>query len=51
MQLNFVEFLTSDIAMELMYEYKTKPALESDLLPNIAGVSENELLLAMAEQL
>ena len=50
--IKFVEFLTSDIAMELMYEYKTKlPALESDLLPNIAGVSEDELLLAMAEQL
>lgn len=50
--IKFVEFLTSDVAMELMYEYKTKlPALESDLLANIAGVSEDELLLAMAEQL
>jgi len=50
--IKFVEFLTSNIAMELMYEYKTKlPALEANLLSNIAGVSEDELLLAMAEQL
>lgn len=50
--IKFVEFLTTDIAMELMYEYKTKlPALENELLANIAGVSEDDLLLAMAEQL
>ncbi len=50
--IKFVEFLTSDIAMELQYEYKTKlPALENELLASIAGVSENALLLAMAEQL
>ena len=38
--------------MELMYEYKTKlPALENSLLSTIPGLSEDELLLAMAEQL
>jgi arabinogalactan oligomer/maltooligosaccharide transport system substrate-binding protein len=38
--------------MELMYEYKTKlPALNNNLLGNITGLSEDELLLAMAEQL
>jgi arabinogalactan oligomer/maltooligosaccharide transport system substrate-binding protein len=50
--IKFVEFLTTDIAMELMYEYKTKlPALNNNLLGNITGLSEDELLLAMAEQL
>jgi arabinogalactan oligomer/maltooligosaccharide transport system substrate-binding protein len=50
--IKFVEFLTSDIAMELMYEYKTKlPALEASLLANIEGLSEDAKLLAMSEQL
>jgi len=50
--IKFVEFLTSDAAMEILYEYKTKlPALEADLLSNIEGVSSDENLLVMAEQL
>ena len=50
--IKFIEFLTSNEAMRLQYEYKTKlPALEANLLQDIEGVSENELLLAMAEQL
>ncbi|MGB0174733.1 MAG: extracellular solute-binding protein [Acholeplasmataceae bacterium] len=50
--IKFVEFLTSDIAMQLMYEYKTKlPALEADLLSGIEGLADDENLLAMAEQL
>lgn len=50
--IKFVEFLASDIAMELMYEYKGKlPALKTDLLGDIEGVSTDSLLLAMADQL
>jgi arabinogalactan oligomer / maltooligosaccharide transport system substrate-binding protein len=50
--IKFVEFLNSDIAMELQYEYKGKlPALKTELLDAIAGVSDDELLLQMAEQL
>ncbi|MFA6692731.1 MAG: extracellular solute-binding protein, partial [Acholeplasmataceae bacterium] len=50
--IKFVEFLNSDIAMELQYQYKGKlPALKSDLLANIEGVSDDERLLAMAAQL
>jgi len=50
--IKFVEFLSSDIAMEIQYEYKTKlPALKTELLTNIAGVSEDEFLLTTAEQL
>jgi len=48
----FVEFLTTDIAMELMYEYKTKlPALDNSLLSTIEGVSTDDNLLQMANQL
>jgi arabinogalactan oligomer / maltooligosaccharide transport system substrate-binding protein len=48
----FVEFLNSDIAMELQYEYKGKlPALKAELLENIEGVNEDALLMAMAQQL
>jgi arabinogalactan oligomer/maltooligosaccharide transport system substrate-binding protein len=50
--IKFVEFLSSDIAMEIQYEYKTKlPALKADLIENIAGVNEDELLLTTAAQL
>jgi len=50
--IKFVEFLSSDIAMEIQYEYKTKlPALKTELLDGIAGVNEDELLLTTAEQL
>jgi arabinogalactan oligomer/maltooligosaccharide transport system substrate-binding protein len=50
--IKFVEFLASDIAMELMYEYKGKlPALKNELLGDIEGVSTDSLLLAMADQL
>lgn len=48
----FVEFLTTDVAMELLYEYKTKlPALENSLLSTIDGVSTDANLLQMADQL
>lgn len=50
--IKFVEFLNSDVAMELQYEYKTKlPALKTDLLSNIEGVADDEKLMAMAVQL
>lgn len=50
--IKFVEFLNSDIAMELQYEFKGKlPALKADLLENIEGVNEDVLLMAMAVQL
>ncbi|MDD3067416.1 MAG: extracellular solute-binding protein [Acholeplasmataceae bacterium] len=50
--IKFVEFLNSDIAMELQYQFKKKlPALKSDLLANIEGVSDNAKLLAMSQQL
>ena len=48
----FVEFLASEVAMQLMYDMKGKlPALNDNLLGNIEGLIEDELLLAMAEQL
>lgn len=50
--IKFVEFLNSDVAMALQYEYKGKlPALKADLLENIEGVNEDQLLMAMAAQL
>ncbi len=50
--IKFVEFLNSDIAMQLQYEYKGKlPALNTTLLANIEGVNEDTNLMAMAQQL
>ena len=50
--IKFIEFLTTDIAMELMYQYKTKlPALQTNLLSSIAGLASDDKLLAMSEQL
>ncbi|MBN2300479.1 MAG: extracellular solute-binding protein [Acholeplasmataceae bacterium] len=50
--IKFVEFLNSDIAMQLQYEYKGKlPALNADLLANIEGVNEDVNLMSMAAQL
>ena len=50
--IKFIQFLTTDVAMELMYEYKTKlPALQTNLLSSIAGLSSDAKLLAMSEQL
>lgn len=48
--IKFVEFLNSDIAMDLQFEYKGKlPALKTELLSN--EVKEDELLMAMSKQL
>lgn len=48
----FVEFMLSDEGMEIMYKHKKKlPALKTDLLDNIAGVTDNEALMVMSEQL
>lgn len=48
----FVEFLSSDEAMTLLFEYQGKlPALETSLLVDIEGVNQDALLMAMAEQL
>lgn len=50
--IRFVEFLNSDIAMQLQYEMKNKlPALKTELLENIDGVVDDALLYAMAQQL
>ncbi|HHW79943.1 MAG TPA: extracellular solute-binding protein [Acholeplasmataceae bacterium] len=48
----FVEFLSSDIAMQLQYEMKQKlPALNQELLANIPGVLEDQAMNAMSIQL
>jgi len=48
--ISFVEFLSSDIAMDLQFEYKSKlPALKTDLLSEL--VQEDEHLMAMSVQL
>lgn len=50
--IRFVEFLSSDVAMKLQYEMKGKlPALQTDLLSNIPGVGDDELMMSMAAQL
>ncbi|MFP4178349.1 MAG: maltose ABC transporter substrate-binding protein [Acholeplasmataceae bacterium] len=50
--IKFVEFLNSDIAMELQYEMKGKfPALTPEYANAIPGVADDELLLGMSEQL
>ncbi|MBE0700233.1 MAG: extracellular solute-binding protein [Acholeplasmataceae bacterium] len=50
--IKFVEFLSSTEAMQIMYDHKVKlPALKDYLLLEIDGLSENETLLSMAEQL
>jgi arabinogalactan oligomer / maltooligosaccharide transport system substrate-binding protein len=50
--IKFVEFLSSDVAMKLMYEMKGKlPALTNDLLATIDGVADDQLMMAMAQQL
>lgn len=50
--IKWVEFLTSDIAMKLQYDYKYKlPALKEELLQNIPGVLDDELMNMMSEQL
>ncbi len=50
--IKWVEFLNTDVAMELLYEYKGKlPALETSLLDDIEGVSSDTLLLAISAQL
>ncbi len=48
----FVEFLNSDVAMQLLYDYKGKlPALKTELLDNLQDVKDDALLMAMSEQL
>ncbi|MGE4320668.1 MAG: extracellular solute-binding protein [Acholeplasmataceae bacterium] len=50
--IKFVEFLNSDEAMAIQYEYKTKlPALKADLIAQIEGVSDDQLLMTTAQQL
>ena len=50
--IQFVEFLASDVAMQLMYDYQGKlPALQADLLENITGIFDDEALMAMSDQL
>jgi arabinogalactan oligomer/maltooligosaccharide transport system substrate-binding protein len=50
--IKFVEFLSSDVAMQLQYDMKGKlPALNNDGLANITGLIDDELMLAMADQL
>jgi arabinogalactan oligomer/maltooligosaccharide transport system substrate-binding protein len=50
--IKFVEFLSSETAMQLMYEMKGKlPALNNAGLANIDGLADDDLLLAMAQQL
>ncbi|MDY0276836.1 MAG: extracellular solute-binding protein [Acholeplasma sp.] len=50
--IKFVEFLNSDVAMEIQYRLKSKlPALKTDLLANIDGVLADTELMAMSNQL
>jgi arabinogalactan oligomer / maltooligosaccharide transport system substrate-binding protein len=50
--IKFVEFLNSDIAMELQYKMKSKlPALKTELLDNIEGIKADKNLMAMSKQL
>ena len=50
--IKFVEFLNSDIAMQLQYEYKTKlPALKESLLSGVPGVLEDSRMTSMSDQL
>jgi arabinogalactan oligomer/maltooligosaccharide transport system substrate-binding protein len=50
--IKFVEFLSSQEAMQLMYTMKGKlPALNNEGLSTITGLIDDELLLAMAAQL
>ncbi len=50
--IKFVEFLNSDDAMAIQYEFKTKlPALKSELLSDIEGLSDDALLMTTAQQL
>ena len=50
--IKFVEFLNSDEAMAIQYEFKTKlPALKADLIAQIEGVSDDQLLMTTAQQL
>ena len=50
--IKFVEFLASDEAMEIQYRLKAKlPALQSELLYDVAGVMDDPLMVAMSEQL
>ena len=50
--IKFVEFLSSEIAMQLMYNMKGKlPALNNSGLGNIEGLMDNDLLIEMFYQL
>lgn len=50
--IKFVEFLMSDVAMELQFELKGKlPGLKTELLTNIPAVLEDSLMSAMSAQL
>ena len=50
--IKWVEFLNSDIAMEIQYRMKAKlPALKTELLTNIPGVLDDPLMKGMSEQL
>lgn len=50
--ISFVEFLNSDIAMQLQYDMKYKlPALNTTLLAGIEGVNTNASMMAMSAQL
>jgi len=50
--IKWVEFLLSDVAMKLQYDLKYKlPALKSELLAGVEGVTDDEALMAMSAQL
>jgi len=50
--IKFVEFLASDEAMEIQYRLKAKlPALQAELLYDVAGVMDDPLMVAMSQQL
>ena len=50
--IRFVEFLSSDIAMQLQYDMKAKlPALNQTLLANIDGVAQDQAMTMMSQQL
>jgi len=50
--IKFVEFLSTETAMEIQFRHKFKlPALKSELLENIPGVLQDQAMVAMSEEL
>jgi len=50
--LRWIEFMNSNEAMQLLYDHKNKlPALKTELLSELKGITDNKELMAMSKQL